>query len=92
MRDSTHPTFSQGKLVCLIAYEFARYRQPNEMWITTGMYPQELTISFVQARVVKEVSFLTSGVKKVEIQGCATANGNDFKVIGESKELQGSRG
>ena len=35
---------------------------------------------------------MTSGVKKVEIQGCQTVNGNNFTVIGESKELQGSRG
>ena len=62
------------------------------MWITTGMYPQELTITFQQARVIKEVKFLTSGVKKVVIQGCQTVNGNNFTVIGESKELQGSRG
>ena len=31
-------------------------------------------------------------MKKVEIQGCQTVNGNNFNVIGESKELQGSRG
>ena len=62
------------------------------MWLTTGMYPQELTITFQQARVVNEVKFLTSGVKKVEIQGCQTVNGNNFTTIGESKELQGSRG
>ena len=68
------------------------HRHPNEMWLTTGMFPQELTITFNQARVINEVKFLTSGVKKVEIHGCQTVNGNNFNVIGESKELQGSRG
>ena len=56
------------------------------------MFPQELTVTFNSARVINEVKFLTSGVKKVEIQGCQTVNGNNFNVIGESKELQGSRG
>ena len=68
------------------------HQAPNKFWLTTGMYPQELTITFNQARVINEVSFLTSGVKKVQIQGCQTVNGNNFSVIGESKELQGGRG
>ena len=67
-------------------------RNNNSYWLTTGMYPQELTIQFQQAQVVNEVRFVSSGVKKVAIEGCQTANGNGFKVIGESREIPANRG
>ena len=35
---------------------------------------------------------MTTGVKKVQIEGCQTANGNGFKVIGESKEIANKNG
>ena len=33
------------------------------------------------------MTFASTNIKKVEIEGCATANGNGFKLIGESKEI-----
>ena len=67
-------------------------RNNNSYWLTTGMFPQELTIQFQQAQVVNEVRFVSTGVKKVAIEGCQTANGNGFKVIGESREIPANRG
>ena len=36
--------------------------------------------------------FSATGVKKVTLEGCQTANGNGFKVIGESREIAGKNG
>ena len=41
---------------------------------------------------MSDITFLSTNVKKVEIEGCATANGNGFKIIGESKEIPGMDG
>lgn len=57
----------------------------KRFWISTGLYPQELTFSFPNAKVVNEVKFSTTGAKKVVIEGCQTATGNQFKQIGESR-------
>jgi len=43
---------------------------PDQCWVTTGLYPQEITISFKQALVVNEVQFQTQGAKKVVVEGC----------------------
>ena len=56
------------------------------------MFPQELTIQFQQAQVINEVRFVGTGIKKVAIEGCQTANGNGFKKIGETKEIAAGRG
>ena len=58
---------------------------PKEFWITTGLYPQELTFTFSNAKVVNEVKFTTTGARKVCIEGCQSATGNAFTTIGESK-------
>jgi heat shock protein beta-11 len=42
----------------------------NSFWISTGLYPQELTFTFAQAKVVNAVNFQTSGAKKIVIEGC----------------------
>ena len=42
--------------------------------------------------MINEVRFVSSGVKRVSIEGCQTANGNGFKAIGESRELPSNRG
>ena len=49
------------------------------------MYPQELTITFANAKVVNEVKFQTTGARKVVIEGCQTSTVNAFKSIAESK-------
>ena len=54
-------------------------------WISTGLYPQEITFTLPNAKVVNEVKFVTTGARKIVIEGCPTATGNAFKVIGESK-------
>ena len=36
--------------------------------------------------------FVGTGIKKVAIEGCQTANGNGFKAIGESREIPANRG
>ena len=41
---------------------------------------------------MNEVRFVSTGIKKVTIEGCQTANGNGFKAIGESREIPGARG
>ena len=56
------------------------------------MFPQEVTIQFQQAQVVNEVRFVSTGIKKVQVEGCQTANGNGFKAIGESREIPANRG
>ncbi len=58
---------------------------PKQFWISTGLYPQELTFTFQNSKVVNEVKFQTTGAKKVMIEGCQTATGNAFKSIAESK-------
>jgi hypothetical protein len=42
----------------------------KQCWTTTGLYPQEITISFSQAKVINEVKFETMGAKKIVIEGC----------------------
>ena len=59
-------------------------------WISTGLYPQEITFTLPNAKVVNEVKFVTTGARKIVIEGCPTATGNAFKVIGESKGKQPS--
>ena len=56
------------------------------------MFPQELTVQFQQARVINEVQFQSTGIKRVTVEGCQTANGNGFKTIGESREIPSNRG
>ena len=58
---------------------------PKSYWISTGLYPQEITFTLHNAKVVNEVKFVTNGARKIVIEGCPTATGNAFKVIGESK-------
>ena len=58
---------------------------PKNYWISTGLYPQEITFTLHNAKVVNEVKFVTNGARKIVIEGCPTATGNAFKVIGESK-------
>ena len=58
---------------------------PKEFWITTGLYPQELTFTFPNAKVINEIKFVTTGAKKIVVEGCQTATGNAFKTIAESK-------
>ena len=64
----------------------------NSYWLTTGMFPQEITFQFQQAQVVNQVGFISTGIKKVVIEGCQTANGNGFKPIAESREIPHNRG
>ena len=59
----------------------------NQVWTTTGLYPQEVTISFTQAKVINEIKFKTTGARKVKVEGCQTATANAFKSIAESAEL-----
>ena len=67
-------------------------RDPRKFWTTTGMYPQELLIDMGGAKPINEVKFQSTGIKKVVIEGCKTTNTNEFKKIGESKELGGKSG
>jgi heat shock protein beta-11 len=45
-------------------------QNPKSFWITTGLYPQELTFTFKQPKVVNEVKVTMTGARKVVIQGC----------------------
>ena len=67
-------------------------RDQRKFWTTTGMYPHELLIDLGGAKPINEVKFHSSGIKKVVIEGCKTTNTNEFKKIGESKELGGKSG
>ena len=71
---------------------FNLFRNPGDFWMTTGLYPQELTLAFNSAKVITEVSFVTTGAKKIVIEGCATSNGNAFKTVGESQEINWMNG
>jgi len=62
-------------------------RDPKQFWMSTGMFPQELLIDLGGAKPVNEVKFMTTGVKKVVIEGCKSTNASEFKKVGESKEL-----
>ena len=64
----------------------------SQMWITTGMYPQEITITFTASRIVKEVKYVSTGIRKVHIKGCTKLSGNGFNTIGESTEITNSNG
>ena len=43
---------------------------PKEFWITTGLYPQEVTITLPNPKVINEIKFTTTGAKKILIEGC----------------------
>jgi len=58
---------------------------PKQFWVTTGLYPQELTFRFPQAKQVNEVKFTSTGARKVRVEACQLATGNEFKLVGESK-------
>jgi len=64
-------------------------RNIGTFWITTGLYPQELHLSFDRPQEVKEVRFQATGAKKIEILGCSDKQGSagSFQKLGESKEL-----
>ena len=66
--------------------------QHDQIWITTGMFPQELTITFDEPRVINEVKFISTGIRKVFIRGCTSMSGNGFNKIGESAEIQNMQG
>ncbi len=59
--------------------------------MTTGLFPQEVIIDLGSAINIKEVRFNSTGVKKVQVEGCKSTNASEFKNIGETKEL-GSKG
>ena len=65
---------------------------PKQFWITTGLYPHEMTFTFNQAKTINEVKFMSTGIRRVVISGCPTLNGNSFKDIGETKDLGGKDG
>ena len=44
--------------------------EPKLFWITTGLYPQELTFTLQNAKVINEVKFVTNGARKIVIEGC----------------------
>ena len=65
---------------------------PKQFWVTTGLYPHELTFTFNQPKTINEVKFLATSVKRVVISGCPTLNGNSFKEIATTKDLGGKDG
>ena len=42
----------------------------KQFWIYTGLYPQELTFTFSNAKVINEVKFTTTGARKIIVEGC----------------------
>ena len=54
---------------------------PKEFWISTGLYPQEITFTFLSARVVNNVQVTCNGAKRISIDACQTNAGNQFKTI-----------
>ena len=64
----------------------------NEIWITTGMFPQELTITFDSKRTFHEIKFVSTGIKNAHIKGCASMNGNGFNLISEPNEIPNAKG
>ena len=59
----------------------------DKFWITTGLYPQELAIELKKPQPINAIRFVTTGAKKIEIQGCKDSKGDDFVKLGESKEI-----
>lgn len=53
--------------------------------MTTGLYPQELLISFNPARDVRTVHFVTTNVRKLQIEGSETGSLTNFTKLGETE-------
>ena len=49
-------------------------RHPKSFWITTGLYPQEMLIAFKEPKLINNVNFVTTGAKRIRIEGCKQAN------------------
>ena len=62
------------------------------MWVTTGMFPQELTITLKESKTVKQVKFVSTGIRKAHVKGCTKLSGNGFNSIGETSELKNTPG
>lgn len=60
---------------------------PNKFWTTTGLYPQEILLENKSGKNLSELQFLVTGAKKICVEGSSSDKSNDFKKIGESKEL-----
>lgn len=64
---------------------YASHSNLGEFWLTTGLYPQELLILFTPARDVRTVHFVTTNVRKVQVEGSETNSLTTFAKLGETE-------
>jgi hypothetical protein len=55
----------------------------SEFWVTTGLFPQEITIDLGASKSLQSLKLTTSGAKKVEVLGCENTTMAEFKHLGE---------
>ena len=55
----------------------------SEFWVTTGLFPQEITIDLGATKSLQSLKLTTSGAKKVEVLGCENTTMAEFKSLGE---------
>jgi heat shock protein beta-11 len=51
---------------------------PKEFWVSTGLFPQELSIQLDDESVVNSASLVTYGVKKIMIETCENTSAVNF--------------
>ncbi|CDW87581.1 UNKNOWN [Stylonychia lemnae] len=67
-------------------------KDSKKFWVTTGLYPHELLIDLGGTKPINEIKFISTGARKIVIEGCKTTNASEFKKVGESKELMNKTG
>ena len=67
-------------------------KKDNSFWMTTGLYPHEITFSFSTPRTVNEVKFTSTGIRRVMISASPNLTSNSFKDIAATKDLGGKDG
>ena len=67
-------------------------KKDGSFWMTTGLYPHEITFSFNQPRTVNEVKFTSTGIRRVMVSACPNLAANSFKDVAATKDLGGKDG
>lgn len=61
-------------------------RDQSEFWMTTGLYPQEITIDLGSNENMNNLSITTTGAKQIQVLGTDSVNSSEYKVLGEIEQ------
>lgn len=57
----------------------------NSFWLTTGSFPQEIVVQLGEVSQIKGIEIISSGIRKVEISKCESAQANMWESILENE-------